>query len=457
MAGNKKINEAFKSGCIRGPYPQQWNSDTAWRIGRALPSFLGIDRIVIGRDARLTSCGVFESLSKGLTESGCDVYDIGLVDTPALYFANVRYGFRGSIMITASHNPKGDNGLKIHRENAVTVEKKTGLSELGLLINEEPGPAAEKKGKIEFLDIADDYISLLERFMDGIDPLKVVLDCSSGSAGRFIHRIMEKLPQINHMLLNEEPDGNFPFHGPNPLKEENRVQLKEKVLETGADFGICFDGDCDRAIFVTEKGEMVMPDLILPFLARYYLVHFPEKAGGDDGIIYDLRCSSNVREYVESLGGRAWESKTGHIAIQKTILENRGLIGAELAGHYYFRDFYGQDSAYIAMLMAFAIASKSGRKFSEIISEIKKYSFSGEINFRLGEPEKAMDFLALRYSKKGGKVDRREGVKAVFGDWWFLARTSNTEPVLRLVVEAGDDETMKQRVGELTRIINQYK
>lgn len=447
------MNEAFKSGCIRGPYPQQWDAVSAYRIGRYLPSLLDTERIVIGRDARLSSFEIFELLAKGISESGADVFDIGLVDTPALYFANVKYGFNASLMITASHNPTGDNGLKIHRNNAVPVDSKTGLKELEALIDFEPPEPAGKIGKIEYLDIEKDYLSLLETFTNGIKKLKVVLDCSSGSAGRFIHKIIKMIPQGEFIILNDTPDGNFPVHGPNPLKESSQIQIKEKIAETGADFGIIFDGDCDRTIFITEKGEMVMPDLILPFLARYYFIHFPEKKNGDDGIIYDLRCSSNVREYVEKLGGKAHQCKTGHTAIQSAILGNKGLIGAELAGHYYFRDFYGQDSAFIAMLMSFAIVSNSTRKFSEVVNEIEKYAFSGEINFKVKNSTGILDELQNVYAAVGAKIDRSEGIKAVFDNWWFLARVSNTEPVLRLVVEAEDRAVMKKKVDDLTKII----
>jgi phosphomannomutase len=448
------MNKAFKAGCVRGPYPGEWDSETAYRIGRYLPALLEADRIVIGRDARLSSPDVFNNLSRGITESGADVYDIGIVDTPALYFANVKYDFRASVMITASHNPPGDNGLKIHRENAVPVDNSTGLDQLEKLIRFEPPGKAAAQGQIKTLDIEDDYISLLANFTRGIKKLKVVLDCSNGSAGRFIHRILDKIPGSDFIILNDKPDGSFPAHGPNPLKESNRIQLRSKVLDTGSDFGICFDGDGDRAIFVTEKGDMVTPDIILPFLARYYFVHFPGERKGDDGIIYDLRCSSNVREYVEKLGGKAHQCRTGHTAIQSAILKNRGLIGAELAGHYYFRDFYGQDSAFIAMLMAFAVVSNSTQKFSEIISNIEKYAFSGEINFKIKNPSEVMDRLEKDYALQGASIDRLEGIRAGFSDWWFLARVSNTEPVLRLVVEAESRELMKFRVEELTRKIN---
>jgi len=447
------MNKAFKSGCVRGPYPGEWDAETAYRIGRYLPALLEADRVVIGRDARLSSPDVFKHLSRGITESGADVYDIGIVDTPALYFANVKYNFKASVMITASHNPPGDNGLKIHRDSAVPVDSKTGLDQLEKLIEIEPSGKAEKTGVIEFLDIEGDYVSLLENFTRGIKKLKVVLDCSNGSAGRFIHTVLDRIHGSEFIILNDKPDGSFPTHGPNPLKESNRVQLRSKVLDTGADFGICFDGDGDRAIFVTEKGDMVTPDIILPFLARYYFVHFPEERKGDDGIIYDLRCSSNVRDYVEKIGGKAWECRTGHTAIQSAILKNHGLIGAELAGHYYFRDFYGQDSAFIAMLMAFAIVSNSTEKFSEIIGEIEKYAFSGEINFKIGNPSEVMDRLEKDYALLGASIDRLEGIRAGFSDWWFLARISNTEPVLRLVVEADSMEAMKSRVEELTRKI----
>ncbi len=447
---------AFKSGCIRGPYPGEWDSETAYRIGRYLPGIINIYSFVIGRDARKSSDEIFENLARGLNESGADVSDIGVVDTPALYFANVNYKFPGSIMITASHNPSADNGMKIHTEGVVNVTGKNGLDALEKMVaTSPPDPDAEKRGKCEKLDIRKDYIRFLSDFKKGIKSLKVVIECMNGSAGVFIHDILRDLPG-EYIVLNDIPDGSFPEHGPNPLMEENTLELVKAVRDYHADFGICFDGDADRAIFIDENGAKVTPDLILGYLARYFFVHFPERMKGDDAVVYDLRCSSNVREYVEkTLGGRAVETTgTGHTIMQKTILNNRGLLGAELAGHYYFRDYYGQDTAWVAVLMALAVQSNEKKKFSEIIADINKHSFSGEINFRIENIDSVLNTLEKKYKEQGGLPDRKEGLKITFPDWWFLARVSNTEPVLRLVVEAPDDKELDRRIKEVINIIH---
>ena len=437
---------AFRSGCIRGPYPDEWNSETAYRIGRYLPDLIGVHDFVIGRDARQSSTEIFEYLSKGLTDSGADVSDIGIVDTPALYFANVYYKFPGSIMITASHNPACDNGMKIHTGKAVPVSNRGGLDALEMLVAKAPDmPDARVKGSGGKLDIREDYIALLSEYREGISPLKVVIECMNGCAGAFIKDILRGLPG-EYILLNVEPDGSFPAHGPNPLIPENTELLVKTVLEKKADIGICFDGDADRAIFIDEKGRMVSPDLILAYLARYYFVHFPEKMKGDDVIVYDLRCSSSVKEYVSKLGGSTVETGTGHTNMQNAILNNRGLIGCELAGHYYFRDFYGQDTAWIAVLMVLSIQSNENMKFSEIISDIDKHFFSGEINFKTKNPGEVFEFLEKKYSSEGGRPEGREGLKMIFPDWWFLVRTSNTEPVLRLVVEASSQADLDKKV-----------
>ena len=445
----------FKSGCIRGAYPTEWNSETVYRIGRYLPGVLKVDNFVIGRDARRSSDEIFDTLVKGLTESGADVSDIGTVDTPALYFAHMNYDFPSSIMITASHNPAADNGMKIHLEGLMNVTSKNGLKELEKLIANEPFPADKsQKGKCSFLDIRKGYVDFLSHFKEGIKPVKAVIECLNGSGGVFIHDILDNLPG-EFIILNDKPDGSFPEIGPNPLYSENTEKLIKTVIEEKADFGMCFDGDADRAIFVDDKGRQITPDLVLGYLARYYFVHFPEKMKNDDAVMYDLRCSSNVKTYVEDvLKGRAVETPgTGHTIMQNTILNDKGLLGAELAGHYYFRDYYGQDSGWATVLMALAVRSNETRAFSEVIDEIEKYSFSGEINFHVEDPSKVMDNLEDKYKAAGGTVVKTEGLKIKFSDWWFMTRVSGTESVLRLVVEAENDEAVSEKVTELKKII----
>lgn len=446
---------AFKSGCIRGAYPSEWNSETVYRIGRYLPEVINVQNFVIGRDTRKSSEEIFHYLAKGLNESGADVSDIGVVDTPALYFANVNYNFPGSIMITASHNPADDNGMKIHTAGVVNVTGNTGLIKLEELCKKAP-PFCGKNvvGKCRKLDIRKEYINFVSAYKDRIGYVKVVFECLNGSAGVFIHDILKDLPG-EFIILNGNPDGSFLECGPNPLFEENTEVLIKEVQNQKADFGICFDGDGDRAVFIDENGRKVTPDLILGYLARYFFIHFPEKRNGDEAVMYDLRCSSNVKHYVEkTLLGRAVEtSGTGHTIMQNTILNGGGLLGAELAGHYYFRDYYGQDSAWVAVLMALAIQSNETKKFSELIKEIDQFSFSGEINFKVKDSDKVLDHLERIYKAEGGLSDRKEGLKMTFPDWWFLARISNTEPVLRLVVEASNDEELEKKVRHVSEVI----
>lgn len=449
------MESAFKSGCIRGTYPDEWDSETVYRIGRYLPDVINVKNFVIGRDARKSSDEIFEYLAKGLNDSGADVSDIGVVDTPALYFANMNYSFPGSIMITASHNPSDDNGMKIHKAGVVNVTSKSGLKKLEEMTKTAPPePVKDGKGKTVSLDIRKKYVDFLAPFKEGIGSTKVVIECLNGSAGTFIHDILDDLPG-EFIILNDKPDGSFPDCGPNPLYDENTDLLISEVKNNKADFGICFDGDADRAIFVDENGKKITPDLILGYLARYYFIHFPEKKNGDDAVMYDLRCSSNVGEYVDkTLNGRAVETPgTGHTIMQNTILNDKGLIGAELAGHYYFRDYYGQDSGWVAVLMALAVQSHETEKFSKIIEKIEKYSFSGEINFRVKDPSEVMSRLEKKYSDLGGTALKTEGLKVKFSDWWFMTRVSGTEPVLRLVVEASDNKTMSEKVSELEKCI----
>ena len=449
------MDSVFKSGCIRGAYPAEWNSESAYRIGRYLPGVLNVANFVIGRDARKSSDEILENLVKGLNESGADVSDIGVVDTPALYFAHMNYNFPASIMITASHNPAADNGMKIHLEGLLNVTSKNGLKELEELIVNEPSPADKsKEGKYSFLDIRKGYVEFLSPFKEGIKPVKAVIECLNGAGGVFIHDILDDLPG-EFIILNDKPDGSFPDIGPNPLYSENTENLVKTVLDEKADFGICFDGDADRAIFVDEKGRQITPDLILAYLARYYFVHFPGKKGNEDAVMYDLRCSSNVKAYVENiLKGRAVEtSGTGHTIMQNTILNDRGLLGAELAGHYYFRDYYGQDSGWAAVLLALAVKSNETRPFSEVIDEIEKYSFSGEINFHVENPSLVMENLEKKYKAAGGTAVKKEGLKIKFSDWWFMTRVSGTESVLRLVVEAENNEIMSEKITELKKLI----
>ncbi len=439
----------FKSYDIRGIYGKDWDKLTAYKIGFFLPELLNAKNIIVGRDARTSSPEIFESLSKGITDAGCDVTDIGLCSTPACYFATAFYKADGSVMITASHNPKEYNGLKISREMAIPVGYDTGLNRLEEMINRNIKPVT-KRGNIKQLDIRKDYLAHVNKFKDTISDIKAVIDCSDGSAGIFIHDVFKDV-HASVSFMYDTPNGNFPHHEPNPLIESNLSDLKTRVKEEKADIGICFDGDADRVMFVDENGKFISPDLITALIGIHFFKHHPEKTGKDKTVLYDVRSSRSVVEYVKKLGGNPVMCKVGHSHAKKLLRETNGIYGGELAGHYYFRENYYCDSGMIAALTVLSILSNEKKKISDIIKDISKYYYSGEINFKVENKETIIEEIKKEYSS--GKLITLDGIRVEFPTWWFNLRASNTEPLLRLVVEASSPEELSEHVKELTEKI----
>lgn len=435
----------FKSNDIRGIFYEELERDIIYRIGYFLPSLLNTENILIGRDSRLSSPEIFELLSSGITNAGADVTDIGLCDTPAVYFSTMHYGIRGSVMITASHNPPAYNGFKISRENAVPVSYNTGINRLEKMIEQCP-PAVKKKGSIRSFDIRRDYLNHLQPFTKGIKGLKVVIDCSDGAAGVYIHDLIKDLDS-EFITIFDKPDGNFPNHGPDPLSEKNRSALKGLVLKEQANLGVIFDGDGDRAIIIDEKGEFVSPDMITALLGIHFFKHFPEKTAIHKTVLHDIRSSKSIAEYITKLGGHTLACSSGHARIKKLLREKQGVLAGELAGHYYFRDNFYTDSGFIAFLLILSVLSIEKKEVSELIAEINPYYFSGEINFALPDSRKIMEGLAAGYPQ--GVKNNLDGLRIDFPDWWFIVRSSNAEPILRLVVEAETEQTLKERTEEL--------
>ena len=436
----------FNSNDIRGVFNKEWDADTAYSIGVVLGSVIDAEKIVVGRDSRTTSQTVFDSLTKGITSAGKDVYDIGLCDTPAVYFAVVNYKLDGGVMITASHNPPEYNGMKIVKSGSRPVGYSNGINKLEKLVSSEIAEDyySDVKGKIISLDIEEDYASFYSKFSDDLGNLNIIIDCSSGTAGVFGEKIISGVSD-NYRFINREPDGTFPFHGPNPMLEENLEQLKKEVLKNNADAGLCFDGDADRVIFIDEKGEMVSPDMIIGILAEYYLKENKET------VIYDLRCSNGIAEHIKGCGGTALMSPVGHTGIKKMMRESGGVFGGELAGHYYFRDYFYSDSAWLTALLVLNVIKKTGKKISEIVSEIQKYSFSGEMNFRTKIRKTLFSELKEKYS--AGSFTEIDGLRIDYPDWWFLVRQSTNEPLVRLVVEAENKTTMDKKIKEISKCI----
>ncbi len=435
----------FKSNDIRGIFPKELEREKVYRIGYSLPSLLNSENILIGRDSRLSSPEIFEILSSGITDAGADVTDIGLCDTPAVYFSTMHYRIRGSVMITASHNPPEYNGFKISRKNAVPVSYTTGLNKLEKMI-ERQQPAVKRKGSIRFLNIRRDYLNHLQSFKKGIKELKVVIDCSDGAAGAYIHDLINDL-NGEFITIFAKPDGNFPNHGPDPLSEKNRSALKGLVLKEKANLGVLFDGDGDRAIIIDEKGEFVSPDIITALLSIHFFKHFPEKTGIHKTVLYDIRSSKSIAEYITGLGGHTLACPTGHARIKKLLREKQGVLAGELAGHYYFRDNFYTDSGFIAFLLILSVLSIEKKKVSELVAEINPYYFSGEINFALPDSKRIIEGLGHSYA--GGVKNYLDGLRIDFPEWWFIVRPSNAEPILRLVVEAETEQLLKERTEEL--------
>jgi len=445
----------FKSYDIRGVFNTEWNGATARAIGRHLPGLLGARRIAVGRDVRLSSDEVFAELVMGITESGADVADIGLCDTPAVYFATAHFDMDGSVMITASHNPPEYNGLKVSRQAAVPVGYDTGLAELERRVSSGVlPPPANSRGTVSRLDVRPAYLAHLATFKSDLSGLKAVIDCSNGMAGLFLRDVLAGTG-LRYALMFDEPDGRFPNHAPNPLVEENLAALKARVRQEGADLGICFDGDADRVMFVDENGAFISPDLLIGFLGTYYFTLHPERRAGSSRVVtYDVRSSRGVVEYLERLGATPTICKVGHSFAKKLLRDTDGIAGGELAGHYYFRENFYCDSGMIAALIVLEVLSAARVPFSKAISEIGRYSFSGEINFTVSNGPEILRRVKSDYAD--GKLTDLDGIRVDFPDWWFNLRVSNTEPLLRLVVEAVTADALEKRKTELVAKIKGY-
>lgn len=449
----------FKAYDIRGVWGAEWDGRTARAIGRSLPDLLDAREVCVGRDARLSSEEVFTALAGGIREAGCGVADIGRCDTPAVYFATVRYGFDAGLMITASHNPAEYNGLKISGREAVPVGYDTGLERLEALVGQrlaagEAASAAGPVGGMRTLDIRADYLAHLAPFRDGIADLKVVIDYSNGTGSVHFPAVLAGLP-CTVVPLFDEPDGRFPNHAPNPLVEANLAALKARVLAERADLGLCFDGDADRVMTVDERGRHVSADLLIGLAARYYFKMHPDRLAGATPVVsYDVRSSRGVVEELERLGAEPRMCRVGHVFAKRLLRESGGIMGGELAGHYYFRENSCCDSGFIAALVLLAVLSAERRPLSELAADIGRYAYSGEINFAV--PDGAAIVEAVRRDYPAGTATDLDGVRIDFPTWWFNLRPSNTEPLLRLVVEARTSAELAARVREVTGRIERY-
>ncbi|NOZ48372.1 MAG: phosphomannomutase/phosphoglucomutase [Chlorobi bacterium] len=443
---------AFHAYDIRGIYNTDFNKEDAYKIGFFLPSLLKTNKILVGRDARLSSPEIFEYLSKGIVDSGSDVYDLGLSTTPMVYYCTAKFNFDASVMITASHNAKEYNGLKVSKTGARPVGYDVGLKELEKLITEKEVIPIEKKGKIISFNKRSEYISFLNSYKSDIDNLNFGIDCSNGMASLLIKDILGTKPDY----IFDELDGNFPNHDPNPLIIKNVEALQNLVIENKYDLGIIFDGDADRVMFVDENGEFVSPDLIIGLMAHYFLIN---KKGN---VLQDIRTSKAVGEYIQKFGSTMHTWRVGRAYATLKLREINGIYGGELAGHYYFRDFYYSDSGILAALIVLNVLAKmkkQNKTFSQLIAEIKSYFNSGEINYKIEKKLDAMNALKEFFEKeeKPTAFYDFDGYRLEFKDWWFNVRPSNTEPYLRFLAEANDELLLKNKLKEVESILGSFK
>ena len=444
---------AFHAYDIRGVYNVDFDKETAYKVGYFLPELLSADKVLVGRDARVSSPEIHEYLLKGITAAGADVYDIGLSTTPMVYFGTANYGFKASVQITASHNPAEYNGLKVSRENALPVGLDTGLGQIKEWIESgrECTPAAVQ-GKVYPMDIKADYLAFLLKYKGDWSGLKISMDVSNGMASLFVRDIFGDAPAY----IYEDMDGSFPNHEPNPLVQKNVEALKTLVAQTKADIGIIFDGDADRVMFVDENSRFISPDLMIAVLGHYFL----EERGEKGYIHQDIRSSKAVGEYLAPMGGimNTWRVGRAYAALK--LREIDGVFGGELAGHYYFRDFFYSDSGILAAILILNVVAKmkaEGVSVSQLISRIEKYQNSGEINFRIEDKKGAMDvirdyFMAQEQSTAYMDFD---GYRVEFPQWWFNIRPSNTEPYLRFICEATSKELLEEKVETVKKILTE--
>ncbi len=438
----------FKAYDIRGTYPDQVDEDLFTKIGLAAVKVLGARSVVVGRDMRQSSPELVKALTKGLVQAGAEVIDIGMSSTPMLYFATAFYKAGAGVQITASHNPAQYNGCKFCREDAIPVSYETGLGEMEKLVKSGSLTPGDDAGAVEERDISSDYLAHLLKFADQIKPQTVVVDAGNGVMGAFLPKLFSKLP-CELIRLYFEPDGTFPNHEANPLKPENMQDLIKRVKETGADLGVAFDGDGDRSMYVDETGEIIPCDALTALIGAEMLERDPGST-----IIYDLRSSWICKEEIERLGGNALMSRVGHSFIKATMREHNAIFAGELSGHFYFRDIHYTDNAEMAMLTVLGLISKSGKKLSELIAPYRKYFATGEINFEVEDKDARMQAVEETFGKDAKNILHLDGLSVEHEDWWCNVRPSNTEPVLRLNLEARTPELrdrMREKVEAVIR------
>lgn len=445
---------AFHAYDIRGVFGQDFNLDDVYRMGYFLPQVLAAKTFLIGRDVRISSPDIHQQLIDGLTDAGAQVSDAGLATTPMIYFGTARFGFEASVMITASHNPAEYNGLKVSAANAVPVGYDSGLNNLEKLVYSDSPVIKKEGGRVDRKDFKADYLAFLLKYQNDYSGLNYGIDVSNGMAGLFVDDIFGHSP----FYLFKDLDGHFPNHEANPLEPKNIVDLQNLVRTNKLDFGVIFDGDADRVMFVDENGTFISPDLLIALLGHYFLEDRKEQGP----VIHDIRSSKAIAEYLEPMGGKTYMWKVGRAFAANKLREINGIYGGELAGHYYFRDFYYSDSGLLAAILIvneFARLKSQGVTVSEAIARIRTYDCSGEINFKIAAKKEAMDAVLEYFTSKEQPLAFYDfdGYRIEYAKWWLNIRPSNTEPYLRLIVEASGKELLYEKTETVKGILAKFQ
>ncbi len=433
---------------IRGSYPDELDEEMAEKIGVVFVSLLSARSIVVGRDMQFSAQALARAFIEGATSSGASVADIGMTTTPMLYYAIIEGKFDGGVMVTASHLPGGMNGLKLCREKAIPLSGDHGLLALELSVREGPRvkPRPTSKGSYREFDMLNTYVDKLSTFIHNPRPLKIAVDAGNGMAGPEVFALFRRLPIWKLIPMYMEPDGKFPHYIANPLLPSTTRELQGVVVKEKADIGVAFDGDADRCGFIDEKGERIPEDLVTALIAEFLLTKEPAAT-----ILHDLRSSRVVLETITRLGGRAVRCRVGHAFIKERMREENALFAGELSGHYYYRDMGFTDNAIFTMIQMLNFLSLKMTPLSRVIRTLKKYHSTGEINMEVNDKESV--FAALEAHYKDAKKDHLDGLTVEYDAWWLNLRGSNTEPVMQLNTEGGNENMMALRKEEILRII----
>jgi phosphomannomutase len=433
------INPAiFKAYDVRGIYPDQINEEAAHAIGGATVAHLGVSRVAVARDMRVSGPVLMAELIRGMVEQGAEVTDLGLCSTDELYFAVGKYGYPAGVMVSASHNPAAYNGFKFCRENAISISSETGLDAIrDIALNGPPAPR-ETRGTVHTRDVLDPFVKHVLGFIDtsAVRPLHICIDAGNGMAGMVAPEVFKHLP-VEVTPLFFDLDGRFPNHQASPLEPENMVDVQKAVRETHADMGVAFDGDADRMFITDEHGELVGGDMVTALVAKALLARNPGAT-----ILYNLICSRSVPEVIEKSGGTAIRTRVGHSFIKAQMRETNAIFGGEHSGHFYFRDNFYADSGMIALLMVLELVSRENKPVSELIHSIDSRVRSGEINSKVQDIPGRLQAIKQHFSD--ATLDELDGLTVEYPDWWFNVRPSNTEPLLRLNVEGDTRELMEK-------------